>query len=281
LDNIDCLSLSGFKLDNPGHLKFLERAIESKGYKLVVLDNWTDLVSKVDENKAVEVSSVLSALRRIADKHGCAFILLHHLRKNPPFLVSEIDEPRGSSALINEADLVYLVQVDEATGHRIVKMIKNRHGGRLAFRLAFDEKDGKLAIRWAGEVEEGKTEATVVKCARAIMDYLASREGMAERKEIVKAMEAIGFPRATIDRALKYGDAMGFLERPKRGVYSLKSASPNFSTFSTYNSSEKVEKSEKTGVCIVCGKPDGKPRVTDKGVVYLHEECESKYEGKL
>jgi len=83
-DNIDCLSFSGFKLDNPEHLKFIEFAVKSEGYGLIVLDNWTKLVAKVDENNAVEVSKVLSALRRMAYELDCAFILVHHLRKSPP-----------------------------------------------------------------------------------------------------------------------------------------------------------------------------------------------------
>jgi KaiC/GvpD/RAD55 family RecA-like ATPase len=223
LDGIDCLSLAGFKLDNPGHLKFLERAIESIGYGLVILDNWTDLVHRVDENNAIEVSNILSALRRIAYERDCTFILVHHLRKNLPFLANEIDELRGSSALANEADLVYLVQVDEATGHRIVKAIKNRHGERLAFRLAFETKDGRLAIKWAGEVEENEVESDVVNCARAVMNYVKS-VGRARRSEIVEAMKRLGYSRSTIDRALLYASSLtGQLKRVARGLYEPKS----------------------------------------------------------
>ena len=273
LDNIDCLSLSGFKLDNPGHLKFLERAIESKGYKLVVLDNWTDLVSKVDENKAVEVSNILSALRRIAYKHDCIFILVHHLRKNLPYLVNEIDELRGSSALVNEPDLVYLVQADEATGHRIVKTIKNRHGEELAFRLAFETRDGKLTLRWAGEVEKSEVEPDIIECAKVIMDYVRQK-GMAKRAEVINVCKKLGYSERTIDRALSYLVGVGALEKPRRGVYR-----PRTSVLPVLP--EYCSSSGKTGACAVCKKPGGKPRVTDKGIVYLHEECEGKYEGRL
>lgn len=277
LDNIDCLSLSGFKLDNPGHLKFLERAIESKGYKLVVLDNWTDLVSKVDENKAVEVSNILSALRRMAYERDCTFILVHHLRKNLPYLVNEIDELRGSSALVNEPDLVYLVQADEATGHRIVKAIKNRHGEELAFRLAFETRDGKLAIKWVGEVERSEVESDVIECAKIIKDYV-TQKGTAKRSEIINMCKKLGYSERTADRALRYLVDVGAFERPKRGVYRPKKT-PVLPVLPEYYNS--TGESGKTGTCAACKKPGGRPRVTDKGVVYLHEECEGDYEGRL
>ena len=240
LDGIDCLSLTGFKLDNPGHLKFLERAIESIGYGLVILDNWTDLVHRVDENNAVEVSNILSALRRVAHERGCSFILVHHLRKGLPYLVNEIDELRGSSALVNEPDLVYLVQAEGATGHRIVKTIKNRHGEELAFRLTFETKDGRLAIKWAGEVEGDEVESNVVNCARAVVNYVKS-VGRARRSEIVEAMKRLGYSRSTIDRALAYASSLtGCLKRVARGLYEAKPPSPP-----THSEEVKEEESEK------------------------------------
>lgn len=219
LDNIDCLCLTGFRLDSIEHLKFLERAIESMGYGLVILDNWTTIVSKIDENKAIEVSGVLSPLRRIAYRHDCSFVLIHHLRKSLPYhLVNELDELRGSSALVNEADLVYLVQVDSATEHRILKTVKNRHGRELAFKLAFETKEGRLAIKWAGEVEKSEVELVVVNCARAILDYVKS-VGRARRSEILKVMEDLGYSRSTTDRALAYDLLTGRLKRVARGLY--------------------------------------------------------------
>jgi hypothetical protein len=276
LENMDCLSLSGFKLDNSGHLKFLERAIESRGYKLVILDNWTDLVSKIDENKAVEVSNILSALRKMAYERDCTFILVHHLRKNLPYLVNEIDELRGSSALVNEPDLVYLVQVDEATGHRIVKTIKNRHGEELAFRLAFETRDGKLTLRWAGEVEKSEVEPDIIECAKVIMDYVRQK-GMAKRAEIINLLKKLGYSERTIDRALGYLVNVGALEKPRRGVYRPRTSV--LPVLPEYYSS--TGETGKTGMCAVCKKPGGKPHLTDKGVVYLHEECEDKYEERL
>jgi len=272
LDNIDCINLSGFKLDDHKHLEFLNRILASKGYGLVIMDCWTDLVANVDENKAVQVSNILSALRRMAYERDCTFLLIHHLRKNLPYVVSEIDELRGSSALVNEPDVVYLIQMDEVTGQRIVKTVKARYGSELAFRLTFKTENGKLTIKWAGEVERSEVETNVMECAKIIRDYMALRGTTAKRAEIIKVIQS--FPKRTIDRALSYLVAMGAVERVKRGIYRLKSSVlPNY-----YNNN-----SGKTGetACAVCGKLGGKPHLTSRGIIYLHDECMDKYEGKL
>jgi hypothetical protein len=274
LDNIDCINLSGFKLDDRKHLDFLDKLLASNNYGLVIMDCWTNLVARIDENKAVEVSNILSALRRMAYERDCTFVLIHHLRKNLPYVVNEIDELRGSSALVNEPDIVYLVQVDEATGQRMLKTVKARYGNELTFRLAYKTEDGKLAIKWLGEVEKTEAESNTVECAKVIKDYLALKDE-ARREELVKAAQ--GFPKRTIDRALNYLLTMGAVERVKRGVYKLKtSVLPNLPNY-LYNTG----KTGKTDNCEVCGKPGGKPHVTDKGVVYLHDECMDKYKGKL
>jgi hypothetical protein len=276
LDNIDCMCLSGFKLDTRKHLEFLDKILESNGYKLVIMDCWTNLIANVDENKATEVSNILSALRRVAYERNCTFLLIHHLRKNLPYLVNEIDELRGSSTLVNEPDMVYLIQMDDATGQRLIKTIKARFGNEVAFRVAFKEEGGKLTIKWMGDIEAKETEPEVVKCAKVIRDYLALK-GIAKRAEIVKAAQ--GYSKRTVDRALKYLLAMDAIERVKRGTYKLKSSVlPNSPDYYN-NTSGKTGKTE--GICEVCGKPGGKPHVTSKGVVYLHDECMSKYEGKL
>jgi len=235
------------------------------------MDCWTDLVAKIDENKAIEVSNILSALRRMAYERDCTLLLIHHLRKNLPYVVNEIDELRGSSALVNEPDVVYLIQMDEATGQRIIKTVKARYGNESAFRLAFQTREGKLTIRWMGEVEKGEAKSDVIECAKVVKEYLTLK-GTAKRAELVKAAQ--GYSKRTIDRALNYLLAMDVIERVKRGIYKLKSSvSPNLPDY--YNNTGK------TGECIVCGKLGGKPHIIDKGVVYLHDECEDKYEGKL
>jgi len=124
LDNIDALILQGFRLNDPGHFEFLEENLNRKGYGLVIMNCWTNLVRGIDENKAGEVADILTKLRRLAYRYDATILLIHHLRKNLPYAVEEIDELRGSSVLVNEPDMVYLAYVEKMSGNRIIRRLK-------------------------------------------------------------------------------------------------------------------------------------------------------------
>ena len=124
LDNIDALILQGFRLNDPGHFEFLEENLNRKGYGLVIMDCWTNLVRGIDENKAGEVADILTKLRRLAYRYDATILLIHHLHKNLPYAVEEIDELRGSSVLVNEPDMVYLAYVEKMSGNRIIRRLK-------------------------------------------------------------------------------------------------------------------------------------------------------------
>lgn len=216
-EGIHACIMQGAKLDTEEGMLFLEEKVK-EGFDVVVLDSWSNLVVRTDENKAVEVTKVLNKLRRLAYEHDCTFIMIHHLRKNLPYVVEDIDELRGSSALVNEPDLVYIFQQDKSTGSVIVKCVKNRFGEPISFRLAFEEdEDGKLSITFKGFIETVEVETQVVHCAKVVVEFLRLR-GEARWKEIVNAIE---FSETTIKRTLKYLESIGVIERPKRGIYRL------------------------------------------------------------
>jgi len=240
LEGIDCLVLEGFKLSE--HIEQLEDILSSKEYSVIIIDNWTDASGNVDENRSWQVSGIFSELRRIAYEYDCTFVIIHHLRKNLPYVVNEIDELRGSSVLVNEPDLVLLLQKDELSWDRIVKTIKMRFGEPISFKISFSEnEDGYLELKWVEDIEISQTESTVMECAKIIRDFLTLKR-QAKRKEIVEAAQ--GFSESTVNRAIKLLLASGVVERVKYGVYSLKPTLQNFSSLSTiiYNITEKVDK---------------------------------------
>lgn len=123
LDGVDAVILSGFRIDSKRCLETL-REIASK-YDLIILDNWTVLVKNVDENKGVLVGWLLNQLRRIANESDSCILLIHHLRKDSPFPLNEIDTLRGSSVLTSMPDVVMLLRHESATLERVLKIIKN------------------------------------------------------------------------------------------------------------------------------------------------------------
>lgn len=219
-ENVDALVLSGFKLDDDEHLGTLEGFIEQGGYSLVILDCWTDLISEIDENKAVEVNNVLHELKRMAWKNNVSILLVHHLRKNAPYVTEEKDELRGSSVLLNKPDVVMLFEqspFDPAL--RTLKLVKNRFGEVKAWNITFEQRDGRLEIGLAGEATVMENE--VEKCMRVLDDFLtAAGPGEYRTKQLVEACS--GFSAMTKKRAVNILLARGILERARKGIYRYK-----------------------------------------------------------
>jgi archaellum biogenesis ATPase FlaH len=215
LDEIDVLNLSGFRLDSKGCVEWLEKTLMGQKYSMVILDSWSDLTSRIDENKAGEVGRVLSRLRRLSYENECCFVLIHHLRKNLPFAVEAKDELRGSSALVNEADVVLLMQNFKDT--KFLKTIKMRYGDEQAFELRFEKDGGRLAII-GRRVAEPEIEGEVAKAVSAIEDYLRVKGNAATRGELIRELP---FSKSTVERAISLALTLGRIVREGRGIYRL------------------------------------------------------------
>jgi archaellum biogenesis ATPase FlaH len=72
--------------------------------RLVVLDSFRALFG-TDENSAVDVRSVLSGVKALAEQHKCAVIVLHHVRKMGPVSNSPRERASGSRDLIAAVDV--------------------------------------------------------------------------------------------------------------------------------------------------------------------------------
>jgi hypothetical protein len=83
------------RLDMQEDLERLRNAIEKCQPRLLVLDPFVRLVSKIDENSAADVSAVLGSLRAIQRDQKVAILLVHHARKSPAANPSQAY--RGSS----------------------------------------------------------------------------------------------------------------------------------------------------------------------------------------
>jgi len=220
LDSIDVVNFTNWRMDKKGALSKLQSLIKTNGYNFVVMDNWTTLTSRIEENKSTEVSNVLTKLRRIAYENNCTIWVIHHLRKGMAYATHEIDELRGSSVIVNEADLVYILEKDAVAGLRILKTVKNRlNDDSLNILLKFEvSEDESLKILYKGELEGVETDVKLLEVAKMIKDFLQKKR-KASRKEILEAMK--GFSEATVKRALTYLLTLGVLERPVKGTYQI------------------------------------------------------------
>ena len=215
LDGIDVLNLSGFRLDSTRCIEWLEKTLMDQKYSMVILDSWSDLTSRIDENKADEVGRVLSRLRKLSYENECCFVLIHHLRKNMPFAVEAKDELRGSSALVNEADVVLLMQNFKDT--KFLKTIKMRYGDEQAFEIRFNRDSERLAII-GKRVAEPEIESEVARAVSAIEEYLMVKGNAATRGELIQELP---FSKATVNRAISLALTFGRIIREGRGLYRL------------------------------------------------------------
>jgi len=217
LEGIDTLNLTEFSIDSRQSIEWLEKALAEKKYTLVVLDSWTNLIRETDENKAPEVGKVLSRLRKIAYEHGCCFVLIHHVRKNMPYAVDPKDELRGSSTLMNEADLVIAMRDSGKDGLRVLRTIKQRYGKEVAVGLKFIENNGRLVLQ-GREITAAEAESEVEKATQEIVKYVADKQYPVRRQEII---EKLPYSESTIKRAIEAAVNLGRIVRVKRGFYSL------------------------------------------------------------
>jgi hypothetical protein len=217
LEGIDTLNLTEFSIDRRQSIEWLEKALAEKKYTLVVLDSWTNLIRETDENKAPEVGKVLSRLRKIAYEHGCCFVLIHHVRKNMPYAVDPKDELRGSSTLMNEADLVIAMRESGKDGFRVLTTIKQRYGKEVAVGLKFIENNGRLVLQ-GREITAAEAESEVEKATQDIVKYVADKQYPVRRQEII---EKLPYSKSTIKRAIEAAVNLGRIVRVKHGFYSL------------------------------------------------------------
>jgi RecA/RadA recombinase len=93
--------------------------------RLVVIDTLATATPGADENSGRDMSTVLGNVARISDKCGCHVMLVHHLNAAGGKL-------RGHTSVYANVGQVLLVERDEETGIRTVKLDKQK-----------DDEDGK------------------------------------------------------------------------------------------------------------------------------------------
>lgn len=106
----------------------LERLIDRTGARLIALDVLARYMVGVDENSAGEVAPVLTGLRQLANAHGCAFLIAHHLNKGRG-LGAILERIRGSIDIAGSVDVAFLLTVEGEgfLAKRTLRQRKNRH----------------------------------------------------------------------------------------------------------------------------------------------------------
>jgi hypothetical protein len=63
----------------------LERGYDGEAYRLLLIDPLMMVAGEVDENRAQDMTNkIFKPLKQLAEKHGCAVMVVHHMRKGDP-----------------------------------------------------------------------------------------------------------------------------------------------------------------------------------------------------
>ncbi len=198
----------------PARTEALDCALAQTGARLVVIDPVTVfLAAGVNTHSDGGVRRALAPLAALADRHGCAVLLVRHLNKDGRH--QALYRGLGSIGLVGSCRSAWLVAADpRATGRRVLAQEKNNVGPpqpSLAFEVA--DGGGLPAVRWLGTTEwtaDALLAAAADRPARPgpvefAKEFLADalKDSPRTSRELWQLAEPLGHSRRTLNRARK------------------------------------------------------------------------------
>lgn len=207
----------GICLRDEAGLARLRWALDDFRPELVIADSVQRLFEGVDENCATAVGEVFGRLAGLRNDFRCAFLLIHHKRKETPHGSAALEKVRGSTVFTAQADTIWSARQDRQ-GRMVLQQIKRRQAEMQSLVTEYTEDaDGRISISAVGSVDEA-TDA-VLQTEDRIVEFLAGQPHTeARRKDIEAAADA---PRTVVHRAIKVLIADGTVSNPRRGIYRL------------------------------------------------------------
>lgn len=197
------------------HLWAIEQQIEAINATLVVVDPLMAYMDgTVNTNRDQDVRRVLSPLASMAERTGCAVLVLRHLNK--AMGMASLYRGGGSIGIIGAARVGLLVHKDntDETGQRRLLMCQKNNIGpealTLLYRVVGDEATGSSRIEWMGETSITAAEAMAeptdqvdrvdaTEAERWLAEYLEAGAVMA--KDAFRDARQAGFSERTLKRA--------------------------------------------------------------------------------
>jgi len=211
-------------LDVPEHVSLLEGLVEAVGAALVVVDPLTaalsgDVRSGIDHH----VRRALAPLRTMAERTGCAVLVVRHLNK-----ATKTTDPLlrggGSIGIIGAARAGLLIGADpEDPARRVLAVTKMNLAPdtqpSLGYRVVSDPELGVGALDWLGHCDhaardllsqEGEEQGALGEAVALLRELLA--EGPVESREGERYLRDAGVSQRTLERARRKA---GVVARPR------------------------------------------------------------------
>lgn len=253
----------------------IESAIRRYNARLLVIDVlmafWP---SRVDTHRDSDVRSVLSDLARVADRTGCAVLLLRHLNKggssNPLY------RGGGSIGIVGAARCAMIAATDpDDESRRVLAVTKSNLAATptaLAYRLVDAPEHGCARIEWLGEsahqagdlldhnpADHGERDEAV----DWLRSYLEDNGGEVQAADALRDAIRDGISKTTLHRARKKAGIVTS-KGGLRGGWLWRLSLARFQEDSEDSRSQNLEPSEswvepstpvEIGPCAKCGDP--------------------------
>jgi hypothetical protein len=199
-------------------MRTLEELLARVRPLLMVIDPISPFLdARVNLASDASVRRGLAPLADLAQRHGCAVLLVRHLNKYGRGRA--VYRGLGSIGLVGACRSAWLVaQRAEEPGQRVLAQVKNNLAGRqpsLAFEMTQSE-GGAATLRWLGEVADTADELLALKkrpgrkpekrlCARMFLEDLLAN-GPMSAPAVWEKVKGEGFSVRTIERAKREAD---------------------------------------------------------------------------
>jgi len=135
-----------------GGLALLQSEMERGGYRLAVLDTFSRLAGRANQDDVGDMTMLLDNLQQVALLCGAAALTVDHHRKSAGFAANEVDDLLGSTAKSAVADAIWGLYRERGQ-HQATLRVSGRDMGEREIALQFDGLTGCWqAVGEAGEV---------------------------------------------------------------------------------------------------------------------------------
>ena len=112
-DDFDVWTLRGYAADLTLIRPMIEKQIEGRGYKAIILDPNYMLMGDRDENSAGDMSTLMNEFEYLATRHNLSIILSHHFSKGNKSGSEAIDRFSGSGVFARNPDSLVVLTAHE------------------------------------------------------------------------------------------------------------------------------------------------------------------------
>jgi hypothetical protein len=232
LPKVNAVVRGGLTLSLPGHQVWLEEAVAdgydgegAEPYALVIIDTLISTAGEVNENSSSEMQTkIFKPLRVIAEKHKCAILIIHHMRKES----KESSGSRGGTQMLGSTaahgfaeDALYVkfnrgdLLVERESKNTVSGSFKitglrakGWHPAVTDDRMALDDQESDAQAPQAAQGSTANGRLSVAQ--RKVLDAIGAMGGRAKNKAIA---EKLGITAGGAYRQLKRLEDMGMVSK--------------------------------------------------------------------